>query len=77
MSEYLTTREVASQIRRSPEYVTRQCNAKTLRAKKLGNAWRIKPEWLEQFMDPSTKAEGTRPDKLTAKQRREIAMRAA
>lgn len=58
--EFLTTDEVAGVIRRTPDYVRRQCESGSLRAKKLGNAWRIRPADLDAFMSGSP-APATRP----------------
>lgn len=53
MSEYLTAAEVAAELRRSVDYVQRQCKTGNLRAKKLGTEWRITQAALAEFMDPS------------------------
>lgn len=77
--QWLTTRQVAERIQRSEEYVTRQCVAGTLKARKLGNGWRIKPEWLDTFMEPASDAAkgSVEPDRLTTKQKRALAKRGA
>lgn len=49
-SDYLTTTEVAQIIRKSPDYVARQCVLGNLRGKKLGNDWRIHRSAVEAFM---------------------------
>lgn len=54
--EYLTTSEVAEIIRTSEDYVARQCALGNLRAKKLGNEWRIHRTSVDAFM-----AQGTTP----------------
>lgn len=77
MSQWLTTRQVAEMIQRSEEYVTRQCVAGNIKARKLGNGWRIKPEWLDEFMEPGGEAPAAQPRTLTAKQRRGVARRSA
>lgn len=63
--EYLTTGEAAVKIRTSPDYVRRQCENGNLRAKKLGNTWRIKPADLDAFMSGSP-APATRPTRRRA-----------
>jgi excisionase family DNA binding protein len=70
--EYLTTREVAETIRMSENYVARMCHAGQIKAKKLGNQWRISDAALDEFMDASGKTEPTRPDRLTKKQRQAV-----
>jgi excisionase family DNA binding protein len=59
-SPYLTTDEAAGIIRKTPDYIARQCAKKTLRAKKLGNDWRIHREDLDAFMRAGGKAPATR-----------------
>lgn len=54
--EYLTTDEVAETIRTSADYVARQCALGNLRAKKVGNEWRIHRAAVDTFM-----AQGTTP----------------
>lgn len=66
--KFLTTAEVAATIRKSEDYVARLCAGGQIRAKKLGNEWRIREEALEEFMNGG-KAEPTRPERLTKKQR--------
>lgn len=58
--EYLTTNEVAEIIRKSPDYVARQCALGNLRAKKLGNDWRIRRGEVDRFM-AGPPAPATRP----------------
>lgn len=48
--EYLTTDEVAQVIRKSRDYVSKQCALGNLRSKKLGNEWRIHKSALDAFM---------------------------
>lgn len=48
--EYLTTTEVADIIRKTPDYVARQCALGNLRAKKLGTDWRIHRSAVDVFM---------------------------
>jgi len=50
MAEWLTVAEVAAEIRMSEEYVARQCRLGRLRATKLGHAWRISRDALDEFM---------------------------
>lgn len=52
--EYLTTAEVAEIVRKSGDYVARQCALGNLRAKKLGNDWRIHRASVEAFMSQGT-----------------------
>lgn len=66
--KWLTTAEVAETIRMSENYVSRLCDSGQVRAKKLGNQWRISDEALAEFM-AGGKAEATRPERLTKKQR--------
>lgn len=58
--EYLTTAEVGAKIRRSPDYVARQCQAGELRGKKLGTEWRIHRDEVTRFMGGGP-APATRP----------------
>lgn len=71
--EYLTATEAAAKIRMKPDYVRRMCNAKRIKAIKLGNQWRILPAALDEFMagepPPPTRERVT----LTARQRRRSA----
>lgn len=48
--EWLTTDEVADIIRKHRDYVSRQCANGNLRAKKLGNDWRIHISAVDAFM---------------------------
>lgn len=48
--DYLTTAEVAEIIRKTPDYVARQCALGNLRGKKLGNDWRIHRTSVDAFM---------------------------
>lgn len=48
--EYLNTVEVAEIIRKTSDYVSRQCQLGNLRAKKLGNEWRIHRTAIDAFM---------------------------
>lgn len=48
--EYLTAAEVAEIIRKKTDYVSRQCALGNLRAKKLGNEWRIHRASVDAFM---------------------------
>lgn len=66
--KFLTTAEVAETIRMSENYVSRLCDSGQIRAKKLGNQWRISDEALDEFMADG-KTETTRPERLTKKQR--------
>jgi excisionase family DNA binding protein len=50
MSDWLNTDEAAAIIRKSRDYVARQCKAGAIRATKLGNDWRIHRSALEAFM---------------------------
>lgn len=67
MPEYLTTSEVADQIRMTAEYVARQCKAGRIRAVKLGDEWRIPRDAVAEFMSGSVPAARVR---LTARQKR-------
>jgi excisionase family DNA binding protein len=66
---YLTASEVAQQIRKTEDYVQRQCKAGVIKAKKLGNEWRISDAALATFMGDETPAPATRT-RLTARQQR-------
>lgn len=59
-SLYLTTTEAADIVRKTPDYIARQCAKKALRAKKLGNDWRIHRDDLEAFMRSGVPAPATR-----------------
>lgn len=68
--KWLTTAEVAETIRMSENYVSRLCDAGQIRAKKLGNQWRISDVALDEFMAGGGKAEPARVrEPLTKKQR--------
>ena len=71
MSDYLTTDEAAAIIRMDPDYVRRQCKAGQIKAKKLGNEWRIGRAELDAFMSGGAAAP-TR-DRSSARQRRKAA----
>lgn len=58
--EWMTTDEVAAKIRKTPDYVARQCAAGNLQGKKLGNEWRIHRDALDRFM-VGAPAPATRP----------------
>jgi len=58
--DWMTTTEVAEVIRKSPDYVARQCALGNLRAKKLGNDWRIHKDSLAAFMALGGKTPATR-----------------
>lgn len=49
-SPYLTTDEAAAIVRMDRDYVSRQCAAGNLKAKKLGTEWRIHRDDLALFM---------------------------
>lgn len=59
-SPYLTTDEAAAIIRKTPDYVARQCSARRIVAKKLGTEWRIHREDLDRFMRDGHKAPAAR-----------------
>jgi excisionase family DNA binding protein len=48
--EWLTTKEVADIIRKDRDYVARQCANGALKAKTLGNDWRIHQTSVDAFM---------------------------
>lgn len=50
MKKYLTTKEVAEELRVTPYTVRRYINSGELKAYKL-KEWRIKPEDLERFIE--------------------------
>lgn len=50
MKRYLTTKEVAEELRITPYTVRKYINSGELRAYKL-KEWRIKPEDLEKFIE--------------------------
>lgn len=60
-SPYLTTDEAAAIVRMDRDYVSRQCAAGNLRAKKLGTEWRIHRDDLTLFMTGESKAPVARP----------------
>lgn len=72
MSDYLTVAEVADRIHMTEDYVTRQCKAGALKAKKLGNTWRIHVANLEAFMLDDSPAPAAR-QRLSARQQRRSA----
>jgi excisionase family DNA binding protein len=63
--EWLTTDEVAEKIRKHRDYVARQCANGNLRAKKLGNDWRIHITAVDAFMAGSP-APAARPQRRRA-----------
>lgn len=73
--KWLTVAEVATTIRMTEDYVTRLCKSKQIRAKKLGNQWRISDTALEDFMREG-ETEPTRPGRtLTKRQRAAVEQR--
>jgi len=72
MSDYLTAKEAAEIIGTTEDYVTRQCKAKVIKGKKLGNTWRIARVHLDAFMLDEAPAPATRI-RLTARQQRKSA----
>lgn len=70
--DLLTTAEVAEILRKDRDYVSRQCKAGAIKAKKLGDEWRISRAALRAFLagDPVTPPTRTR---LSARQRRRAA----
>lgn len=50
VNPWLTSSEAAEQIRVTREYVTRQCAAGEIKAKKIGHEWRIRQSALDAFM---------------------------
>lgn len=71
-SDYLTVPEVAAILRVADDYVSRQCRAKVIKAKKLGHEWRIHRSSLEAFMLDDSPAPATRT-RLSARQQRKSA----
>lgn len=69
MSDYLTAAEAAAIIGMTEDYVTRQCKARVIKGKKLGNTWRIPLANLEAFMLDEAPAPATR-QRLSARQQR-------
>lgn len=66
---YLTTVEVAEIIQETPDQVRRRCATKQLKAKRLGNSWRISEDDLAEFMaGPSTPSPRRRLTKRQAQQ---------
>ena len=63
---YLTTVEVADLLRKTPDYVARQCakhkagDRAALKGQKLGNEWRVHRDDLESFMRGGSTAPPTR-----------------
>lgn len=66
VSPYLTTTEAAAIIRRTPDYVMRQCAAGNLRATKVG-AWRIHRDDLDAFMRGPEPTPAARPPRRRAR----------
>lgn len=66
MSDYLTTDEAAAIIRKTRDYVARQCKAGNLRATKTGNDWRIHRSAVDAFMGLAS-IPATRPDRQRRK----------
>lgn len=48
--EFLTVEEVAQQLRVTEKTVRDYCTRGELKAFKLGTAWRIKPEHVDEFL---------------------------
>lgn len=69
MTTYLKTAEVAAVLRMGEEWVSRQCAAGNLKAKKLGTEWRINEADLALFMSGPEPVPSPRPGR-TARQRR-------
>lgn len=71
MTIYLSCADVAEQIGESVQNVRRRCLRGQIAAIKLGDKWRIHPDAVEAFMQPTNQhAEPKR--KLTARQRRRV-----
>ena len=47
---YYTTKEAGLIIQESADQVRRRCATKQIRAKRLGNSWRISEDALTEFM---------------------------
>lgn len=69
-AEWLTTVEVGKEIRKSADYVAKLCKAKQIKAKKLGNDWRISRAALEEFMAGGVAAPARERPELTARQQK-------
>lgn len=67
---WLNTAEVGELLRKTPEWVARQCHSGALRATKLGNDWRIEESAVAEFMSGPVPAARKR---LTARQLRRSA----
>ena len=48
---WLTPDEAAKYSRMSTEAIRRACRAGTLRAVKKGQFWRVRPEWVDTWME--------------------------
>lgn len=64
--DYLTTDEVAEIIRKSRDYVSRQCALGNIKARKLGNDWRIHRLEVDRFMAGAEPVPATRPARRRA-----------
>lgn len=74
--KFMTVAEVAATLRVSQDYVRKLCGSGQLRAKKVGQEWRIRETAFEAFMDDTDKTAPTRPGRaLTKKQRRAVDQR--
>lgn len=68
--KYLTTSEVAATIRETENSVRRRCASGQIRAKKLGDTWRVEESDLVEFMSgPPTRSPRQR---LTKRQRAQL-----
>lgn len=53
---WMTSDEAAQHARLSDEHIRRACRAGTLRAVKIGQFWRLRPEWVDSWMEQGAAA---------------------
>lgn len=64
MSAWMTTEEVAEQIRETTQTVAEHCLRGDLKATRLGRGWRIRQEDVDRFMESRVPARAGRRSTL-------------
>lgn len=64
MSAWLTTEEVAAQIRETSQSVADRCFRGELKASRLGRGWRIRQDDVDRFMESRVPVKAARRSTL-------------
>lgn len=67
---YLTTAEVAVQLRRTRHWVAEQCHNGALRAAKLGDEWRLTQAAVDEYMAAAAPTPAVAPETRTSRRTR-------